>query len=175
MRAWLLALMMLSMTLTGCIGGDDAEEELMAMPSFSSVADNGQTYDNEAMAGSGYIVVFSAEWCSSPCHTTMHAIWDVKPELTVLVMSTDPSERPNGITLNDWHDAADAHDDEGDDLGVNLSTYAFMKGSEAAAEIGIETPGSVAFVNAEGYIVYLHNGRLNDVSIIAEQLEAIGL
>ena len=58
MRAWLLALMMLSMTLTGCIGGDDAEEELMAMPSFSSVADNGQTYDNEAMAGSGYIVVF---------------------------------------------------------------------------------------------------------------------
>ena len=78
--------------------GDD-EEAVLMFPSFSAVADDGQTYDNERMAGSGFIVVFSAEWCNSPCHTTMHAIWNAQAELPVLVMSTDPAENAGSMTL----------------------------------------------------------------------------
>ena len=109
-------------------------------PVFSTVADNNETYDNSRMSGSAYIVVFSAEWCNSPCYTTMHAIWAAKAELPVLVMSTDPAENAGSMTLSDWHESANAHDDEGDDTGVELTTYAFMKGSEVATSLDITDP-----------------------------------
>jgi len=105
----------------------------------------------------------------------MHAIWSVRPELEVLVMSTDPLAEPNGISLSDWHDAANAHDDTEEDPGVELTTYAFMKGAEPAMALEIDTPGSVAFVNADGVIEFLHTGRLSDTAVIEENLERIDL
>jgi len=105
----------------------------------------------------------------------MHAIWSVRPELEVLVMSTDPLAEPNGISLSDWHDAANAHDDTDENSGVELTTYAFMKGAEAAMALEIDTPGSVAFVSADGVIEELHTGRLNDTTLIEENLARIGL
>jgi len=45
---------------------------------------------------------------------------------------------------------------------VNLTTYAFMKGSEVAAELDIKSPGSLAFVTPGGEISYLHIGRLDN-------------
>ena len=99
-------------------------ESMMApalFPIFSSVADDNQTYDNARMAGGAYIVVFSAEWCNSPCYTTMHAIWNAKAELPVLVMSTDPAENAGGLTLSEWHDSANAHDDQDED-GAEVGT-----------------------------------------------------
>ena len=73
-------------------------------------------------------------------------------------MSTDPAENAGGMTLSEWHDSANAHDDEDEDEGVELTTYAFMKGSEVAAELDITRPGSLAFVNGQGEITYLHEG-----------------
>ena len=169
----MLTLMLLLFPLTGCTADEEAERQ--AFPSFSAVADDNQTYDNARMAGSGFIVVFSAEWCNSPCHTTMHAIWDAKAGLPVLVMSTDPAENAGSMTLSDWHASANAHDDEEGDTGVDLTTYAFMKGSEVAAELDITRPGSLAFVNGEGEITYLHEGRLDDIAeILAKWNEANG-
>ncbi len=169
----MLTLMLLLFPLTGCTA--DEETERQAFPSFSAVADDNQTYDNARMAGSAFIVVFSAEWCNSPCHTTMHAIWDAKAGLPVLVMSTDPAENAGSMTLSDWHASANAHDDEEGDTGVDLTTYAFMKGSEVAAELDITRPGSLAFVNGEGEITYLHEGRLDDIAeILAKWNEANG-
>lgn len=148
-------------SLSGCLG--EEEDQVQSFPAFSAVADDTTTYDNARMSGSPYIVLFSAEWCNNPCYTSMHTIWEAVPELPVLVMSTDPVENISGVTLSDWHDSADAHDDEGDDTGVSLTTYAFMKGSEPAAELGIDTPGSVVFVNARGEVTDIHEGRLDSV------------
>lgn len=81
-----LAVLLLMLTpLTGCTSEEEAS--LQMFPTFSSVADNNETYDNARMAGGAFIVVFSAEWCNSPCYTTMHAIWAAQAELPVLVMS----------------------------------------------------------------------------------------
>ena len=71
--------------------------------------------------------------------------------------------------LNDWHDSADAHDDEDGDTGVNLTTYAFMKGADTAEALDITRPGSLAFVNAQGEITYLHEGRMDDTATILEK------
>jgi len=173
-RLSVVALCILLLPISGCLASGE-DEAKMTMPDFSAVADNGESYDNARMSGQGFIVVFSAEWCSSPCHITMHAIWSVRPELEVLVMSTDPLPEPNGISLSDWHDAANAHDDTEEDPGVELTTYAFMKGAEPAMALEIDTPGSVAFVNADGVIEFLHTGRLSDTAVIEENLERIDL
>lgn len=153
--------LLMGVSLSGCLGEEEAETQMF--PAFSAVADDTTQYDNARMSGSPYIVLFSAEWCNNPCYTTMHTIWEAVPELPVLVMSTDPVENISGVTLSDWHDSADAHDDEDDDTGVSLTTYAFMKGSEPAAELGIDTPGSVVFVNAQGEVTEIHEGRLDSV------------
>lgn len=159
-------LVLLLAPLTGCT----AEEEVEAtkFPMFSTVADDGQTYSNARMEGGAYIVVFSAEWCNSPCYTTMHAIWAAKAGLPVLVMSTDPAENASGVTLSEWHASADAHDDDETtgDTGVSLTTYAFMKGSDVATALDITRPGSLAFVNAAGEITYLHEGRMDSTEDI---------
>ncbi|MGB0516292.1 MAG: TlpA family protein disulfide reductase [Poseidonia sp.] len=165
--ALFLMLMLILTPLTGCT--EDEDETVLAFPSFSSVADDGQTYDNARMAGGPFIVVFSAEWCNSPCYTTMHAIWGAQAELPVLVMSTDPAENAGGLTLSEWHSSANAHDDDGNDTGVELTTYAFMKGSEVATSLDITRPGSLAFVNGEGEITYLHEGRMDDSAAILEK------
>ena len=159
-----MTLLLFLTPLTGCTA--DEEELATSFPTFSTVADNGETYDNARMAGGGFIVVFSAEWCNSPCYTTMHAIWAAQAALPVLVMSTDPAENATGITLSEWHESANAHDDEGEDVGVTLTTYAFMKGSEVAEELGITRPGSLAFVNGDGEVTYLHEGRMDDTEAI---------
>lgn len=160
-------LLLATSSLSGCVGEED--EEILAFPVFSAVADDGETYDNQRMSGNAFIVVFSAEWCNNPCHTTMHAIWNTQPELPVLVMSTDPAENAGSLTLSDWHDSANAHDDEEGDNGVDLTTYAFMKGVETAATLDITRPGSLAFVNGDGDITYLHEGRLDDSGTIQEK------
>lgn len=166
-RMLIVTLVALLSPLAGCTAQE--EDANQQFPTFSAVADNGETYDNERMSGNAFIVVFSAEWCNSPCHTTMHAIWNAQPELPVLVMSTDPAENAGSMTLNDWHDSADAHDDEDGDTGVNLTTYAFMKGADTAEALDITRPGSLAFVNAQGEITYLHEGRMDDTATILEK------
>jgi len=169
--ALIVLMTLLSSSLAGCTSSETEEKE--SFPVFSSLADNEEIYDNQKMSGSPYIVVFSAEWCNSPCFTTMHAIWNTQAELPVLVMSTDPAENATGVTLSDWHDSANAHDDDGDDKGVYLTTYAFMKGHEAGATLGIDKPGSVVFVNDVGEITYLHEGRMDDtVEIMKRWTEA---
>ena len=164
--------MLLTFPLTGCT--EETENDTTSFPQFSSVADNGQTYDNARMAGSPFIVVFSAEWCNNPCYTTMHTIWNAEAELPVLVMSTDPAENASGYTLQDWHESADAHDDNGDDKGVNLTTYAFMKGVEAGEKLGITSPGTVIFVNGNGDITYQHTGRMDDSALVKQKWTEAG-
>ena len=73
-------------------------------PSFS-VADNGQTYDNERMAGGFHRGVFCRMVQQPlPYHDARHL---ERPSRTPrLVMSTDPAENAGSMTLSDWHDSA---------------------------------------------------------------------
>jgi len=162
----LLVMLMLTTTLSGCLTD---EQETVTFPEFSAVADDGQTYDNARMAENGaYMVLFSAEWCNSPCYNTMHNIWQAQANLPVLVMSTDPVENIGGVSLSDWHDSADAHDDEGNDTGVSLTSYAFMKGHEAGNALVIDTPGTLVFVNGDGEVTATHEGRIDSTQLILD-------
>jgi len=158
----LVTLLMISTAFAGCTS-EDSDEPLF-FPEFSSVADNEQIYNKAKMAGSPFIVMFSAEWCNNPCHTSMFTIWEAIPELPVLVMSTDPAEDAGGFTLQDWHEAANAFDDDDSsgDTGVTLTTYAFMKGVEAGLELDITSPGTVMFINADGMITATKVGMLEE-------------
>ena len=170
MRVALMALLMMTTALAGCVGGSD-DVEATAFPSFEAMADDGVTYSNADFDGDWFIVIFSAEWCTDPCFDSMHAIWSVMPEAPVLVFSTDPGDEPQGINLSTWHETADAHDDEDEDVGVSLTSYRFLKGAEPAAELDITKPGSVAFVDTNGEVVYLHQGRLTDTDVIREKMD----
>ena len=158
----LVVLLMISTGFAGCTSDDG--EEIRMFPQFSSLADDDKTYNKAKMSGSPFIVMFSAEWCNNPCHTSMFTIWEAIPELPVLVMSTDPAENASGITLQDWHEAANAFDDDDStgDTGVTLTTYAFMKGVEAAEELDVTSPGTVMFINADGYITATKVGILEE-------------
>ncbi len=168
----LTLLLLLSSTLAGCTSDETSEEKLESFPQFSTTGDNGEVYDNQRMAGEAFIVMFSAEWCNNPCYTTMFAIWETIPELPILVMSTDPAENASGLSLQDWHESANAHDDDGEDPKVTLTTYVFMKGSDVAEELGIKSPGSLAFVTPNGEISEIHVGRLDDASDIQAKWDA---
>lgn len=170
MRAALLTLLLLSSAMAGCLGDEDTEEPV-SFPQFEAVADDDQTYSNANFDGEWFIVIFSAEWCTDPCFDSMHAIWSVMPEAPVLVFSTDPADEPQGINLSTWHETANAHDDADDDAGVTLTSYLFMKGDEPAAEMDITKPGSVAFIDTQGDVVYLHQGRLTDTAVIQEKID----
>ena len=64
-----------------------------------------------------------------------------------------------------------AEDDEDEDEGVSLTSYRFLKGAEPAAELDITKPGSVAFIDTEGNVAYLHEGRLTDTAVIQEKID----
>ena len=104
----LLSLFLISTSLSGCINSDPEEEQKIVFPEFNAVADDGLNYDSETTSGP-FIAIFSAEWCSNPCHSSMHNIWEFEEGLQVFIFSTDSTEDPQGITLSDWHDAADGY------------------------------------------------------------------
>ena len=107
----------------------------------------------------------------------MHNIWEFEEGLQVFIFSTDSAEDPQGITLSDWHDAADGYDDEYDDNGeledegVSLTSYKFMKGSEVGEQLDIQNPGTIVFVNSAKEITYIHKGILDDQGLIQEKWE----
>ena len=157
----LLVMSLLISPLAGCTSDDG--DDTVVFPAFSAVADNDEVYNNTRMDGTPFIVIFSAEWCNNPCYTSMHSIWETLPETTVLVMSTDPAENASGITLSEWHDSADAFDDDEEEgSGVSLTSYAFMKGHESGKELGITAPGTVMFINSVGEVTKKHVGILDD-------------
>jgi len=164
----LLSLMML---LPGCIGGDDDGqiESLGEMPEFDSVADDGQTYSKSSMMNQGYIVLFSAEWCNAPCHNVMHKLYNNLDGATVIVMSTDSS---TDITLEEWHEDADDYDDEEEDTGVDLP-YPFMKGVEAAENLGINARPTLLFVNGDGLIMAQHEGAVDSIDDLQDMYDLI--
>ncbi|HJM19988.1 MAG TPA: hypothetical protein QF802_06000 [Candidatus Thalassarchaeaceae archaeon] len=151
--------------LPGCFGGSEEELDSDPFPEFNSTADDNVTYSLSDFSGNPFIVLFSAEWCDTPCHMTMHAITSILNDSSMIVMSTDPQNNPQGITLKDWHDKADAHDDEDDDEGQTLR-IPFMKGVDVSKELEIDARPTIIFVNGGGHISDIHEGALTNRTMI---------
>ena len=147
---------------SGVFDSDDGDAVENPFPEFSAVGDDGEEHTLDDYKGNPFIVLFSAEWCNTPCHATMHAL-NSTLNAPILVMSTDPSEE---ISLQDWHEMANSHDDEGNDTGQTLE-IPFMKGISVAEDIGIMARPTVIFVDWNGGIVANHKGGLLDADEIS--------
>ncbi len=172
-RSLFAILAAISLALTGCLSSGDDGDDLEKFPEFSSIADDGETYSQSDFTGSPFIVLFSAEWCDTPCHSTMHAINSTLDGPKMIVMSTDPQDKPQEISLQDWHEKADGYDDEADDIGQTLE-FPFMKGIEAAEDLEVSARPTVVFVNDAGEVVKLHKGGLTDETEIRDFWLAAG-
>lgn len=157
MKSGFLALVLFGIVaMPGCLGGP---EPLGPFPDFAAEADDGVNYTKAGMAGEGFIALFSAEWCNTPCHSVMHQIYNVTDgKATVLVMSTDPE---NDKTLEEWHQDANDYDDVGNDTGVDLP-YPFMKNPEGAIALDVTSRPVIYFVDANGDILAVNEGAFDD-------------
>jgi peroxiredoxin len=168
--AGLLALILL---FPGCLINSTNDGKTLAFPQFTSIADDNVTYSLSDFSGAPFIVLFSAEWCDTPCHMTMHAINSALDEPAMLAMSTDPQDNPQGITLQDWHEKASAHDDEEGDVGQTLG-FPFMKGVEAAVQLEIDARPTIFFINSDGNIESIQEGGITDEDEIRSYWTAAG-
>jgi hypothetical protein len=176
MQRTLLAIMLAAtITLAGCTSDstDDSKEidnDVDSVPTFpvwSEITDDNTTWSSDKLEGEAYIVIFSAQWCNSPCFNLMHRIWDTQPNIPVMVMSTDNGSE---MSFQDWHDSADAYDDEDGETNNNLTSFRFMLGDEEGQELGITSPGTTIFVNKEGVMSWKgKSSEANDEDTINEQ------
>ena len=167
-----------SLLLAGCTSddsnGDDSPdevpvEELEVFPDWHEMTDDGTNWSSERLDGQAYIVIFSAQWCNSPCFDLMHTIWNAQSDLPVMVMSTDNGSE---VSFEDWHDSADAHDDEDGETNNNLTTYRFLLGDEEGQQLDITSPGTTIFVNKNGDITWKGKSSVaKDEQLILEQWE----
>ena len=167
-----------SLLLAGCTSDDSKEddspdevtvEELEVFPDWHEMTDDGTNWSSERLDGQAYIVIFSAQWCNSPCFDLMHTIWNAQSDLPVMVMSTDNGSE---VSFEDWHDSADAHDDEDGETNNNLTTYRFLLGDEEGKQLDITSPGTTIFVNKNGDITWKGKSSVaKDEQLILEQWE----
>ena len=167
-----------SLLLAGCTSDDSKEddtpdeipvEELEVFPDWHEMTDDGTNWSSDRLDGQAYIVIFSAQWCNSPCFDLMHTIWNAQSDLPVMVMSTDNGSE---VSFEDWHDSADAHDDEDGETNNNLTTYRFLLGDEEGQQLDITSPGTTIFVNKNGDITWKGKSSVaKDEQLILEQWE----
>jgi hypothetical protein len=173
-RVVLSIILSATIVLAGCTSdsSDDPQKiddggVIPLFPSWSEVTDDNTTWSSGKLDGQAYIVIFSAQWCNSPCFNLMHRIWDTQPDIPVMIMSTDNGSE---ISFQDWHNSADAHDDEGDETNNNLTTFRFMLGDEEGHDLEITSPGTTVFVNKEGAISWKgKSSEANNEETIEEQ------
>ena len=176
MQRTLLAIMLAAIvSLAGCTSesADDSQKiddggiSVPTFPVWSEITDDNTTWSSDKLEGEAYIVIFSAQWCNNPCFNLMHRIWDTQPNIPVMVMSTDNGSE---MSFQDWHDSADAYDDEDDETHNNLTTFRFMLGDEEGQELGVTSPGTTIFVNKEGLMSWKgKSSEANDEDTINEQ------
>jgi hypothetical protein len=176
MQRTLLAIMLAAIvSLAGCTSEstddsqkiDDGGVSVPIFPVWSEITDDNTTWSSDKLDGEAYIVIFSAQWCNSPCFNLMHRIWDTQPNIPVMVMSTDNGSE---MSFQDWHDSADAYDDEDGQTNNNLTSFRFMLGDEEGQDLGVTSPGTTIFVDKEGLMSWQgKSSEANDEDTINEQ------
>jgi hypothetical protein len=176
MQRTLLAIMLVAIvSLAGCTSEstddsqkiDDGGVSVPVFPVWSEITDDNTTWSSDKLEGEAYIVIFSAQWCNSPCFNLMHRIWDTQPNIPVMVMSTDNGSE---MSFQDWHDSADAYDDDDGQTNNNLTSFRFMLGDEEGQDLGVTSPGTTIFVDKEGLMSWHgKSSEANDEDTINEQ------
>jgi hypothetical protein len=176
MQRTLLAIMLVAIvSLAGCTSEstddsqkiDDGGVSVPVFPVWSEITDDNTTWSSDKLEGEAYIVIFSAQWCNSPCFNLMHRIWDTQPNIPVMVMSTDNGSE---MSFQDWHDSADAYDDDDGQTNNNLTSFRFMLGDEEGQDLGVTSPGTTIFVDKEGLMSWQgKSSEANDEDTINEQ------
>tara|TARA_B100002052_G_C15827701_1_gene573764 strand:- start:557 stop:1111 length:555 start_codon:yes stop_codon:yes gene_type:complete len=159
-RRALIVFLILAAPLSGCTG---AEDEHTMIPEFTVLKEDGSLITNSDYSGEAYVIVFSAQWCSNPCHNNLHNLNLSIPNITVLVVSTDLDEAPNGVTLSMWEDSVNEYDDS-KELNQTLD-YTFTRVDETlnfATQMDIDSPGTSIFVDSSGYEVHRQIGTFGD-------------
>tara|TARA_B100001250_G_C19736756_1_gene761108 strand:- start:385 stop:933 length:549 start_codon:yes stop_codon:yes gene_type:complete len=154
-RRWLVAILILIAPLAGCTGDSNDYEKI---PEFTVLTEEG-TVSNFNFSNQAYVVVFSAQWCGTPCHNNMHNLNLSVPGIEVLVISTDIDENPNGVTLSMWKESVDEYDDN-KELNQTLE-YTFSRvdpSQNFATDMGIDSPGTVIFVDSLGHEIHRQIG-----------------
>tara|TARA_B100002052_G_scaffold121724_2_gene112021 strand:+ start:3908 stop:4462 length:555 start_codon:yes stop_codon:yes gene_type:complete len=152
MQRWLLAILILLAPLAGCTGDT---KELEKIPEFTVLTEESGTVSNNNFENQAFVIVFSAQWCSNPCHTNLHNLNLSIPGIDVLVVSTDVDEEPNGVTLSMWEQSVNEYDDD-EELNQTLQ-YTFSRvdpSNNFASDMGIDAPGTVIFVDSSGHEIY---------------------
>ena len=147
MQRWLLAILVVLAPLAGCTGDS---LELEKIPEFTVITEDA-TISNNDFANQAFVIVFSAQWCGSPCHNNMHNLNLSVPGINVLVVSTDIDEEPNGVSLSMWEQSVNEFDDD-KELNQTLQ-YTFSRVDSTqnfASDMGIDSPGTVIFVDTQG-------------------------
>ena len=159
-RRALIAFLILAAPLSGCTGSED---EHTLVPEFTVLKEDGSQITNADYSGQAYVIVFSAQWCSNPCHNNLHNLNLSVPNITVLVVSTDLDESPNGVTLSMWEDSVNEYDDNKE---VNQTLdYRFTRvdaSQNFATQMNIDSPGTSIFVDSSGYEVHRQIGTFGD-------------
>ena len=152
MQRWLLVILILLAPLAGCSGDT---KELEKIPEFTVLTEESGTVSNNNFENQAFVIEFSAQWCSNPCHTNLHILNLSIPGIDVLVVSTDVDEEPNGVTLSMWEQSVNEYDDD-EELNQTLQ-YTFSRvdpSNNFASDMGIDAPGTVIFVDSSGHEIY---------------------
>lgn len=157
-RRLLVTILILIAPLAGCTGDSN---DLQKIPDYTLLTE-GDPISSESYENKAYVIVFSAQWCGTPCHNNMHNLNLTSARMAeqgfccdfieVLVISTDDDEEPNGVTLSMWKESVDQYDDD-KELNQTLE-YTFSRvdpTNNFASSMGINAPGTVIFVDYLGY------------------------
>ena len=147
MQRCLLAILVLLAPLAGCTGDSS---ELEKIPEFTVLTEDA-TISNNDFANQAFVIVFSAQWCGTPCHNNMHNLNLSVPGINVLVVSTDIDAEPNGVTLSMWKDSVNEYDDDKEQNQTLDYSFSRVDTSQNfASDMGIDSPGTVIFVDTQG-------------------------
>ena len=154
---FLLTILIALAPLTGCTS---ESEDVIALPEYNLLDHTNSTVEKEDYLGTPYVIVFSAQWCGTPCHNNMHNLNYSVPGIDVIVVSTEYDYSPQGVSMSEWIDIVNEFDDDGDDIGQTLD-YTFtrvIEGDDFAEQMDVFAPGTVIFVNSAGEEVQRHEG-----------------
>ncbi|DAC23255.1 MAG TPA: hypothetical protein HA345_04180 [Candidatus Thalassarchaeaceae archaeon] len=154
---FLLTVLIALTPLTGCTS---ESEEVIALPEYNLLDHTNSTVEKEDYLGAPYVILFSAQWCGTPCHNNMHNLNTSVPGIEVVVVSTEYDYAPQGVSMLEWIDIVNEFDDDGDDIGQTLE-YTFtrvIEGDDFAEQMDVFAPGTVIFVNSVGEEIQRHEG-----------------
>jgi len=146
-QRFLVAILILMTPLAGCTGSSN---EYQMLPEYTLLTEEGSV-SNTNFSNQAYVIVFSAQWCGTPCHNNMHNLNLSVPGINVLVVSTDIDAEPNGVTLSMWKDSVNEYDDDKEQNQTLDYSFSRVDASQNfASDMGIDSPGTVIFVDTQG-------------------------